>query len=85
MKRKALSDWEVQSDNAFYYERTRKNLYELNLVLCNNITIDDCPLEIFHSYVEDYHIKKQNIKLIKVMELDIITRQIKKEIVELKR
>ena len=68
-----------------YYERMRENLYKLNLVLCNNVTTDDWPLERFQLYVEHYHIKKQNIRLIKVMELAIITCQIKKEIVEQER
>lgn len=43
--------------------RMRGDLYELDLVLRNNITTIDCPLGLFHPHTEYHHIKKENIRL----------------------
>lgn len=57
----------------------RGKLYELKLVLCNNITTNDRLLEFFHPHAEYYHIKKENIRLIKVTELAVLPARSKKK------
>ena len=63
--------------------RMRGNLYELDLVLRNNITTADCPLGLFHPHAEYHHIKKENIGLIEVMGLAVLPARLKKEMAEL--
>ena len=60
--------------------RIRGNLYELDLVLRNNITTADCPLGLFHPHAEYHHIKKENIGLIEVMGLAILPARLKDEL-----
>ena len=62
--------------------RMRGDLYELDLVLRNNITTDDCPLGLFHPHAEYHHIKKENIGLIEVMGLAVLPARLKKEMAE---
>lgn len=59
--------------------RIRGNLYELDLVLRNNITTADCPLGLFHPHAEYHHIKKENIGLIEVMGLAVLPARLKKK------
>ena len=65
--------------------RIRGNLYELDLVLRNNITTADCPLGLFHPHAEYHHIKKENIGLIEVMGLAVLPARLKKEMAELEQ
>ncbi|MBO5754464.1 MAG: UDP-glucose--hexose-1-phosphate uridylyltransferase, partial [Clostridia bacterium] len=49
--------------------RRRGKLFELDLVLRNNITTAEHPLGVYHPHAERHHIKKENIGLIEVMGL----------------
>ena len=46
--------------------RMRGDLYELDLVLRNNITTDEFPAGVYHPHQEYHHIKRENIGLIEV-------------------
>lgn len=63
--------------------RRRGNLYELDLVLRNNITTEEHPLGVFHPHAELHHIKKENIGLIEVMGLAVLPSRLKKELADL--
>lgn len=65
--------------------RMRGDLYELDLVLRNNITTEDCPLGLFHPHSEYHHIKKENIGLIEVMGLAVLPARLKSEMTELEK
>lgn len=60
----------------------RKNgdMYELDLVLRNNITTEECPLGVYHPHQELHHIKKENIGLIEVMGLAVLPSRLKNEL-----
>ena len=60
--------------------RRRGEDYELDLVLRNNRTTEDCPLGIFHPHAEKHHIKKENIGLIEVMGLAVLPARLKSEL-----
>ncbi len=59
----------------------RKNgaLYEMDLVLRNNITTPDRPWGVYHPEEKLHHIKKENIGLIEVMGLAILPARLKEE------
>lgn len=59
--------------------RRRGELFELDLVLRNNITTDEHPLGVFHPHAELHHIKKENIGLIEVMGLAVLPARLKTE------
>lgn len=59
--------------------RMRDGLYEMDLVLRNNITTEEYPLGVFHPHQELHHIKKENIGLIEVMGLAVLPARLKKE------
>ena len=59
--------------------RKRGNLYELDLVLRNNITTKEHPLGVYHPHAELHHIKKENIGLIEVMGLAVLPARLKGE------
>ncbi|MGN0438285.1 MAG: UDP-glucose--hexose-1-phosphate uridylyltransferase [Lachnospiraceae bacterium] len=59
--------------------RMRGKLYELDLVLRNNITSDECPWGVYHPSADLHHIKKENIGLIEVMGLAVLPARLKKE------
>lgn len=59
--------------------RMRGNLYELDLVLRNNITTPECPWGVYHPSADLHHIKKENIGLIEVMGLAVLPSRLKKE------
>ena len=63
--------------------RRRGELYELDLVLRNNITTEEHPLGVYHPHAELHHIKKENIGLIEVMGLAVLPARLKKELAEL--
>ena len=56
-----------------------EDLYELDLVLRNNITTDECPWGVYHPTADLHHIKKENIGLIEVMGLAVLPARLKKE------
>lgn len=59
--------------------RKKDGLYELDLVLRNNLTSNDRPLGVFHPQEKYWHIKKENIGLIEVMGLAILPSRLKAE------
>ena len=63
--------------------RRRGNLFELDLVLRNNITTPEHPLGVFHPHAELHHIKKENIGLIEVMGLAVLPSRLKTELASL--
>ena len=63
--------------------RRRGELYELDLVLRNNITTDEHPLGVHHPHAELHHIKKENIGLIEVMGLAVLPARLKQELADL--
>ena len=60
--------------------RMRGDLFELDLVLRNNITTDESPWGVYHPSADLHHIKKENIGLIEVMGLAILPARLKNEI-----
>ena len=59
--------------------RKRGDLYELDLVLRNNITTEEHPMGVYHPHAELHHIKKENIGLIEVMGLAVLPARLKDE------
>jgi UDPglucose--hexose-1-phosphate uridylyltransferase len=58
-------------------------MYELDLVLRNNITTEEHPLGVYHPHGELHHIKKENIGLIEVMGLAVLPSRLKSELADL--
>ena len=92
---KILQAWRAYSDpEAFVFAETegephntitpiarrRKEAYELDLVLRNNITTDEYPLGVYHPHADKHNIKKENIGLIEVMGLAVLPSRLKGEI-----
>ncbi|MCR5625622.1 MAG: UDP-glucose--hexose-1-phosphate uridylyltransferase [Lachnospiraceae bacterium] len=65
--------------------RKRGELFELDLVLRNNITTEEYPLGVYHPHAELHHIKKENIGLIEVMGLAVLPARLKSEIAEVSK
>lgn len=95
-----LNKWRIYTDEkAFVFAETkdekhntitpiarkRNDLYELDLVLRNNITTKEHPLGVYHPHEKLHHIKKENIGLIEVMGLAILPPRLKDEMEELKK
>lgn len=59
--------------------RRKDKLFELDLVLRNNITTEEHPLGVYHPHSELHHIKKENIGLIEVMGLAVLPSRLKSE------
>ena len=59
--------------------RRRGDLFELDLVLRNNLTTDEYPLGLYHPHPEKHNIKKENIGLIEVMGLSVLPARLKEE------
>ena len=93
-----LSKWRSYTDeDAFIYAETdgmphntitpiarmKKGLYEMDLVLRNNITTDEHPMGVYHPHAKYHHLKKENIGLIEVMGLAILPARLKNELSEL--
>lgn len=91
---KVLTTWRSYTDkDSFIYAETegtphntitpiarmRNGKFELDLVLRNNITTEDCPLGYYHPHPEYHHIKKENIGLIEVMGLAVLPSRLKNE------
>lgn len=64
--------------------RFRNGKYEIDLVLRNNITTEECPMGYYHPHPEHHHIKKENIGLIEVMGLAVLPSRLKAEMATLK-
>ncbi|MCI8477425.1 MAG: UDP-glucose--hexose-1-phosphate uridylyltransferase [Oscillospiraceae bacterium] len=60
--------------------RRRGELYELDLVLRNNITTEEHPLGVYHPHAELHHIKRENIGLIEVMGLAVLPARLAEEL-----
>ncbi|MCR5302799.1 MAG: UDP-glucose--hexose-1-phosphate uridylyltransferase [Lachnospiraceae bacterium] len=60
--------------------RMRGDLYEMDLVLRNNITTEEHPLGVYHPHSEYHHIKKENIGLIEVMGMAILPARLSDEL-----
>ncbi len=65
--------------------RKRKDMYELDLVLRNNITTKEHPLGVYHPHAGLHHIKKENIGLIEVMGLAVLPARLNTEIADLEK
>lgn len=63
--------------------RMHEDLFELDLVLRNNITTEENPWGVYHPSADLHHIKKENIGLIEVMGLAVLPARLKKEMKEL--
>ena len=59
--------------------RYENGIYELDLVLRNNMTSKKYPLGIYHPHEEYHNIKKENIGLIEVMGLAVLPSRLKRE------
>lgn len=90
-----LQSWRSYTDEeAFIYSETdgephntitpiarmSDGLYELDLVLRNNITTEEFPLGVYHPHQNLHHIKKENIGLIEVMGLAVLPSRLKDEL-----
>ncbi len=64
--------------------RRNGELYELDLVLRNNLTTEEYPLGLYHPHQELHHIKKENIGLIEVMGLAVLPSRLKQELADVK-
>lgn len=64
--------------------RMKDGMYELDLVLRNNITTEERPLGVYHPRPEYHHIKKENIGLIEVMGMAVLPARLKAELQHLK-
>lgn len=60
--------------------RVNNGLFEIDLVLRNNITTDEHPSGLYHPHARYHHIKKENIGLIEVMGLAVLPARLKSEI-----
>ncbi len=60
--------------------RRQGELFELDLVLRNNLTTEEHPLGLYHPHAELHHIKKENIGLIEVMGLAVLPARLKEEL-----
>lgn len=89
-----LNKWrEYTDEEAFIYAETdgephntvtpiarkRNGLFEMDLVLRNNITTEEHPLGVYHPHANLHHIKKENIGLIEVMGLAVLPARLKEE------
>ena len=89
-----LNQWRGYTDeDAFIYAETEgephntitpiarkvEDTFELDLVLRNNITTEECPLGVYHPHAQYHHIKKENIGLIEVMGLAVLPARLKDE------
>ena len=59
--------------------RMKDDLYEMDLVLRNNITTEESPWGVYHLAEKYHHIKKENIGLIEVMGLAVLPARLQKE------
>lgn len=89
-----LNKWRSYTDKeAFIFSQTNgephntitpiarkiNDIFELDLVLRNNITTPEFPLGVYHPHTQLHHIKKENIGLIEVMGLAVLPARLKEE------
>ena len=92
---KILSAWRGYTDEAAFVfaqtdgephntitpiARQRDGVFELDLVLRNNITTPEHPLGVYHPHSELHNIKKENIGLIEVMGLAVLPARLSTEL-----
>jgi len=92
---KILASWRAYTDeDVFIYAETngekhntitpiarqRDGVYELDLVLRNNITTKEHPMGVYHPHSELHNIKKENIGLIEVMGLAVLPSRLDTEL-----
>ena len=92
---KILTNWRSYTDeDAFIFAKTdgephntitpiarqRDGVFELDLVLRNNITTPQHPLGVYHPHSELHNIKKENIGLIEVMGLAVLPARLDTEL-----
>jgi UDPglucose--hexose-1-phosphate uridylyltransferase len=92
---KILDNWRSYTDEASFIfaetngephntitpiARKRDGLFELDLVLRNNITTPEHPLGVYHPHSELHNIKKENIGLIEVMGLAVLPARLNTEL-----
>ena len=65
--------------------RKKNDVFELDLVLRNNITTEKYPSGVYHPHAELHHIKKENIGLIEVMGLAVLPSRLKEEMKALEK
>ena len=96
---KILCSWRSYTDSdAFIFAKTegephntitpiarrKGSLYQLDLVLRNNITTEEHPLGVYHPHSEHHNVKKENIGLIEVMGLAVLPSRLKNEMSAMK-
>lgn len=64
--------------------RKKDGIFELDLVLRNNITTPEHPFGVYHPHEKLHHIKRENIGLIEVMGLAVLPSRLKGELSALK-
>lgn len=60
--------------------RKTGDVFELDLVLRNNIMTEEFPMGVYHPHQNLHHIKKENIGLIEVMGLAVLPSRLKEEL-----
>lgn len=65
--------------------RVVSGVYEMDLVLRNNLTTEEYPMGLYHPHEEVHAIKKENIGLIEVMGLAILPPRLKSEMADMLR
>lgn len=94
-----LNIWRIYSDeSADIYSKTgfeqhntitpiarkKGDIFEMDIVLRNNITTPEFPLGLYHPHDDLHHIKKENIGLIEVMGLAVLPSRLNEEMQILK-
>lgn len=92
---KILTNWRSYTDEAAFIfaqtdgeahntitpiARQKNGVFELDLVLRNNITTNEHPLGVYHPHSELHNIKKENIGLIEVMGLAVLPARLNNEL-----
>lgn len=89
-----LQNWRTYTDEAAYIfaqtegephntitpiARKVKGIFELDLVLRNNIITKEHPMGLYHAHTTHHNIKKENIGLIEVMGLAVLPARLQEE------
>lgn len=65
--------------------RKKGDIFEIDLVLRNNLTTEERPFGLYHPNESLHHIKKENIGLIEVMGLAVLPSRLSSELEELRK
>ena len=65
--------------------RKKGDIFEIDLVLRNNLTTEERPFGLYHPNESLHHIKKENIGLIEVMGLAVLPSRLSNELEELRK